>query len=355
MGGRIVRDCVIRSERRVHRRVAVGAVPLLMGGVPGGREDDNEALSKRLDGLLRELPSAVKRVSGGFFDALVELPGSTKNAVEQGSLQPLARWWESHRSSVADERERMRTQRFHPGLALRPGGLLQKWPWGRADDGGEKRRDGRKDRKTEEDIELDVSGVVVRMGRFLTRSLSPWDFDRREFALALVQKWEDWEVVHGSRGARRGEWLGRGGGRKDGDGGENGRASVKVTSTMNPLQGEWKVTGRTPLWRSADWGGVVFAKAGVFLAGERAPYVGLEADRVWRRRKDNGRQKHMAPFVNVSYRSSRLPQWPVVRLAVGVQFGLKMGALPVTLRFGLRPLETRGEWFLLPVSNDQYF
>lgn len=351
-------DLLVGTDRGVRRGARmVATMPIFVGRLPRDTNTGKETLKTRLDNLLQELPSAMKRVTGGFFDALKELPGSTKNAVDQGSLQPLANWWDTHRSAVADERERMRTQGSHPGLVLRPAGLLQKVPWWKRNRGAGKNSNGRKDKKREEENEINVGGLLVGIGRFLIESINPWDFDRRELALALVQKWEDWEVLHGqgTRKTRGGRDRSIRDGNKDDGKDAEGVAAVKVTSTMMPLKGEWKVSGRTPLWRSANWGGVVFAKAGLFLAGERVPYVGLEADRVWRRPNTVGNQKHIAPFVNLSYRSSRLPEFPVIRLSTGVQFGLQIGGLPLTVRFGLRPLETRRNLFLLPVSNDRYF
>lgn len=350
---------------------AIGTIPnitMMIAQTDGG----DAALRKNLDTILRELPLTVKRVTGGLFDALTDLPLSAKDAVDEKSFQPLARWWDTHRPAVVEARSHAREEASRSKVALYPAGLLFPWPWRKkAVPGGDKK-------KTNDDI--GVSDVLVRMVQFFMASLSPWDFDRREFALSLVQTWQDWQILHGSYEQRRHRRRRENFDQLPFDSWESGdKKAVKVTSTMVPLCGEWKVTGRTPLWHSSDWDGVLFAKAGVFLAGERPPFIGLEADRIWHRRQpedanksDQGSKKHhkdskvknivkrsghryWAPFVNVNYRSSRMPHVPVVRMSVGIQFGLPVGGIPLSFRFGVRPFESRREWFLHPVPRGNYF
>lgn len=96
---------------------------------------------------------------------------------------------------------------------------------------------------------------------------------------------------------------------------------------------------------------VVFGKAALYLAGELPPYVGVEADRVWKL----GRLEGTRLFANINYRSSRKPQVDPVRLSFGVQQDFELAKdVVLTLRIGLNPLAW-DNFFVTPVPNGEYF
>lgn len=159
-------------------------------------------------------------------------------------------------------------------------------------------------------------------------ALTPWDFDRHDFGLTFANTWIDADAlgVDGMPGL------------------------VKLTSTINVLEREWKVSARTKLLEIGK-SGVVFGKAGMYLAGERPAYIGVEADRIW---SVKGLPATWV-FANVNYRSSRKPATDPVRASFGVQQELTMfKGVVLTLRVGYDPM-TREKWFVTPMPNREYF
>lgn len=164
---------------------------------------------------------------------------------------------------------------------------------------------------------------------FLLESLTPWDFDRHDFGLTFVTVWNDLDTFK-----REGE----------------SDAIVKMTSTIKPLYQEWKLTARTKLLDLGE-NTAVFGKAGMYLAGNKPAYIGLEADRVW----EIPRLPGTMVFVNVNYRSSRKPQADPIRTTVGIQqdFTIAKG-IDLTLRLAFNPLD-RHDITVTPIPNGSYF
>lgn len=168
-------------------------------------------------------------------------------------------------------------------------------------------------------------GVLAKeFGLFALDSLSPWDFDRHDFGVTFVTTWEDLEAGDIATG-------------------------IKVTSTIKPLESEWKVSARTKLIELGE-NALVFGKAGLYLAGEQSPFIGVEADRMW----NLPQLSNTKLFCNANYRSSRKADLPF-RMSVGLQhnFELTKGVV-LTLRFGAYPFE-KPVFFATPVPNGNYF
>lgn len=192
----------------------------------------------------------------------------------------------------------------------------------------------------------EVASVASNVLLYAVDALTPWDFDRHDFGVTFAHTWEEHDLIPGGLGAM--------GMKTKGSSTKGIGTSVKVTSTVKPGEREWKVSARTRLWQSDDGAGVVFAKGGMFLAGSAAPYIGVEADRVWRLPTRVGLPRTKM-FGNVNYRSSRMPRRDPVRWSFGLQheFALAEG-LEITMRVGLHPFEKR-LLFMTPVPNGQYY
>lgn len=181
-------------------------------------------------------------------------------------------------------------------------------------------------------VQLDPDTTVMKRVEntidFLLDSLTPWDFDRHDFGFTFANVWED--VDTGSDD----DLLG----------------PVKMTSTIKPLEKEWKLSARTKILDLGE-GGVLFGKAGLYLAGKGTPYIGVEADKVW----DIPGLSGTKAFVNVNYRSSRMPDTDPVLSSVGVELDFPLLAdVILCLRIGVNPLE-RKKIVVTPIPNGSYF
>lgn len=185
--------------------------------------------------------------------------------------------------------------------------------------------------ETNVSLEKQVQGILL----FLSDSLCPWDYDRHDFGLTFTNTWTDIESVSGGGGTSTANSL------------------VKMTSTIKPLEKEWKLTARTKLLRLGE-GGVVFGKAGLYLAGDLPAYIGVEADRVWTVPYLKGTKV----FGNVNYRSSRKPQHDPVVASFGVQQTIPIvNGLELTLRFGVDSQLENGKPkpYVAPIPLGSYF
>lgn len=163
---------------------------------------------------------------------------------------------------------------------------------------------------------------------FIAEALCPWDYDRREPAVTFANTWTD---------------------RATADADDD--SQVKITSTIKPLYQEWKLTARTMLIELGD-NGVVFGKAGIYLAGDLPAYIGLEADKV----VDVPRLKNTKLFVNANYRSSRKPFATPVVASAGVQQTLPLNKrLELTFRLGVSTRSGAHRVFFTPVPYGTYF
>jgi hypothetical protein len=168
---------------------------------------------------------------------------------------------------------------------------------------------------------------------FLAESVCPWDYDRKEPALTFVNVWTDVEAIKSDRDTYK----------------------VKIASTINPLAREWKVTART---RLASLGndkfgeGCLFGKAGIYLVGDKEPYVGVEADRTLNVPFLPG----TALFVNANFKSSRKPNTDPIVASAGVQQTIDLGGgLALTLRAGYNSLKGTSKLYISPVPFGSYF
>lgn len=163
----------------------------------------------------------------------------------------------------------------------------------------------------------------------LAEAVCPWDYDRKEPSLTFVNVWTDVESVTN----------------------ENESARVKLVSTIKPLHQEWKATARTKLL-SLGPGGVVFGKAGIYLVGDKDPYVGLEADRV----VQVPHLKNTKVFFNANYRSSRKPEQDTVVASTGVQQTVSFGdGLDITFRVGFNSESGFSRPMFAPIPYGFYF
>lgn len=172
----------------------------------------------------------------------------------------------------------------------------------------------------------DVRGTARGALLFLADSLTPWDYDRHDLGLTFANVWHDTPEP------------------------AVGVGDVKLTSTIKPLEKEWKVSARTRLLEMGD-DVAVFAKAGMFLAGGAPPYIGLEADKMW----PVAGLDNTKIFANINYRSSRKPTSDVFMPSFGVQqaFEITKG-FDLHLRFGVSPFQ-EAPFFVSPIPNGSYF
>lgn len=178
------------------------------------------------------------------------------------------------------------------------------------------------------DEATEIEQRVRAVAGFIAEALCPWDYDRREPAVTFSNAWTDRASVEG-----------------DDD------SQVKITSTIKPLYQEWKLTARTLLLELGD-GGVVFGKAGIYLAGDLPAYIGLEADKV----VSMPRLKNTKLFVNANYRSSRKPFATPVVASAGVQQTLPLNKrLELTFRLGVSTRSGAHRVFFTPVPYGTYY
>lgn len=166
------------------------------------------------------------------------------------------------------------------------------------------------------------------LGAFIGKSLTMWDFDRREPGVMFVNSWNEGKA-------------------------EDEQKRFKVTSTIRYLHREWKLSARTKLMNlGSDENGAVFGKAGVYLAGDLPPYVGIEADRMLPIPKI----ARAFVFGNLNYRSSRKPFAPTVVGSAGIQYSFPFRKnVLLTLRAGWSSKDINKPFFLQPMAGEQYF
>lgn len=250
---------------------------------------------------------------------------AARNAPERDGALSALRWWHRHRNGASDAVREL-------GAAVRAGDLedaaerlsVMSLKWLRPS-----RTKPVNDSSVR--VDTDLERGVARAAAFLADALTPWDFDRREPALTFVSSWTD---------DLRAE-----------PGTADEFALVKLASTVKPLHGEWKLTGRTQLFPLGA-GGSVIGKAGIYLAGDAPAYVGVEADRVialpWLPRT--------RLFVNANYRSSRVPFAPPVVASAGVQHTFALDTrLDLTFRVGVSTRQADKPWFFSPMPQSSYF
>lgn len=285
-----------------------------------------DTLRTRLEQLLHRLPRYADRAE----EEAARLPERVQTLF--GRDGPLAglRFWRENRQQIEDAAGGLR----EAGAAAARGdlrrarehaaGLDLKWltpppaPAGdaRGDDG-----EGGLAAPARLNLEKQLRNATM----YAVDTLTPWDYDRHDFGLTFAQTWE--EAGPGSGGGR-----------------------VKLTSTLKPLEREWKLSARSQLVEMPA-GACVFGKAGMYLAGDKAAYVGVEADRMWPVPRTGGAKL----FVNVNYRSSRRPEREPVKMSVGVQKGFEVwGGMVVWVRVGV-DVANWGRLEVTPVPNGEYF
>lgn len=196
--------------------------------------------------------------------------------------------------------------------------------------------------------DVQVEGRALHVGHvalFALASLSPWDFDRHDLGVTFVNTWiAKHKVTMESIQARQA--------RGDDHVSKHQAMGVKVTSTIKPISQEWKVSVRARLYVPQEDNTTVLAKAGMYLVGEEAPFIGLDADRTW----PIGSLHKSKLFANVNFRTCRMPLHDAVRVCCGIQqlFTITKG-FDITLRLGVRPFERRNSFFVTPVPNGLYF
>lgn len=201
-----------------------------------------------------------------------------------------------------------------------------------------------------DELEL-LQTTLGNVSMFAVEALTPWDFDRHDFGVTFVHTWID-DTQAAARPAGFAANSAPPYTRNRRQRRRNAPpTTVKLTSTLKPLEGEWKLTARTKLATFANDKGIVFGKAGLYLAGDQSPFIGIEADRIW----SLGSVPNTWIFANANYRNSRAPMMPVIRASVGVQHRFKFArGWNLTLRAGMHPLEPN-KWFVTPTPNGGYF
>lgn len=291
------------SPRRPHSRR-----PALLAAPPPPPPPDT--LKARLEELLRLLPEYAARAGS----AAAALPEHARRLFADDGPLAAARFWRDNRENAGAAADAL--------LDAGAGAV-------RGDADAFSRAAARLDLRWLRD-----AGGLPRMLNTVALAaldaLTPWDFDRHDFGLTFANTWVDANAL-----PPRADGL---------------SPVVKLTSTIKPLEGEWKLTARSRLVEIGE-GGVVFGKAGIYLVGEQPSYVGVEADRVW----NVPRLEYTKVFANVNYRSSRKPQRDPVRASFGVQQDFLLGrGMELTLRIGVDPMDEQ-KFFVTPVPNGSYF
>lgn len=267
-------------------------------------------------------------------------PPPVAESIEE-RLAGLVRWLQFWQRAEDDELS-TRTDQDGGGVLSRDGplGLLRLWKRhedsardaagsatesvratieGRASDAGAALKrfiDATDDLPPAEEVEKKARSLLT----YAAQSLTPWDFDRREPGVTFVHNWEVEEM--------------------------------KITSTWKPLFQEWKLSARTRFMSFADDSGVIFGKAGLYLAGDLPPYIGLEADRIL----PIPRVPRSHLFANVNYRSSRKPFAAVVVASAGIQHTVRIGeSNGLTLRAGWSTKDITKPFSISIVSGSDYY
>lgn len=296
--------------------------PLLAYNPPPEAGAEPRNLRAQLESLLEAIPRVIDKASDNVESTLSDLPGHVQHLFsEDGPLGALY-FWRENRQKITDAGKTIRDS----GEALvkgdadefrsRASRLDLSWLRPRPSSLSTPPADG--------EFETRVRNVVL----FMVESLTPWDFDRHDFGLTFANVWVDADALKT----------------------EHKNVVVKMTSTIKPVEREWKVTARTKLIELGE-DAVVFGKAGLYLAGDQPAYIGVEADRVWKLPK----LPDTKFFMNVNYRNSRKPQFDPVRTSLGLQQDFRIAkGLDLTLRLGINPLD-RTDWYVTPVPNGSYF
>lgn len=281
------------------------------------------------------IPRFVDRASQQVEDAATSIPGHVRNLFSADGPLGALQFWRENKDQIeeatstlldtgeaavrgdSDSFRRNAARLDFRWLRPRPAGPIEPL----VDDGGISGA-----RRARFNLERQVRNLIL----FALDSLTPWDYDRHDFGLTFAHTWVDIDANAGRVDAPP--------------------AVVKLTSTIKPLEKEWKLSARSKLMELPE-GAVVFGKAGLYLAGDRPAYIGAEADRVWK----VPRLKGTKVFVNVNYRSSRKPDVDPISTSVGVQQDFEVWkGVQVTLRIGTNPLEME-KIFVTPVPNGSYF
>lgn len=269
-------------------------------------------LKSRLDSLLNSIPDFIQRASESTESLTESIPQQARRLFSKDGPLGVLQFWRHNRDNIEQTTTTLRDAgksilRRDEDAFKRNASLLD-FSWLQNNDG-----------------ELHLGTMLKSLGMFTLDSLTPWDFDHHDFGLTFATVWEDIDAGEINTG-------------------------VKLTSTIKPLEKEWKVSARRRLMDLGE-NSVVFGKAATYLAGEYPAYVGVEADRVWK----FGRWEGTKLFLNVNYRSSRKPRLDPIRLSCGVQQDFELAKdVILTLRIGLNPLE-RERFFVTPVPNGEYF
>lgn len=271
-------------------------------------------LKSRLEALLNSIPRFIDRATRSTESFAESVPANVKSLFSKDGPLGALQFWRDNRENIQQTTDAL----LDTGESIVRGDSEQFRE-------NASRLNLRFLKDLQDGSEMNVVRMVHRVTLFAVDALTPWDFDRHDFGITFVTKWDDVET---------GDLTNH----------------VKLTSTIKPLEGEWKVTGRTKLLELGD-GAVVFGKAGIYLAGDHPAYVGVEADRVWRIPRVDGTKL----FLNVNYRSSRKPDVDPFKMTLGLQqdFDIAKGVV-LTLRIGANPLEA-DKLFVTPVASGEYF
>lgn len=269
-------------------------------------------LKSRLDSLLKSIPDFIQRASESTESLAESIPEQARRLFSKDGPLGALQFWRDNRDNIEQTtntlRDASKSILRRDSKSFKRNASLLDFTWLEDKDGG-----------------LHLGTMLKSLGTFALDSLTPWDFDRHDFGLTFATVWEDVDAGDINTG-------------------------VKLTSTIKPLEKEWKVSARKRLMGLGE-NAVVFGKAALYLSGELPAYVGVEADRVW----NLGRWEGTKLFFNVNYRSSRKPQLDPVRLSCGVQHDFEVAKnVILTLRIGMNPLE-RDKFFVTPVPNGEYF
>jgi len=156
------------------------------------------------------------------------------------------------------------------------------------------------------DVRRTTVGVTTGLAGYVLTHFWPWDHDRHYFAPTF---WNQWSYHRAEGGTKASAGL--------------HKLPLKITSTYKPLTQEWKLTTRVnTLPRLQLCQGI--GKAGMYLKGEGAPYVGVELDKVVSVPKLKG----TGVFANANWRSTRSEEKvDDVVASAGVQQTYKVGGL----------------------------
>ncbi|KAI0560407.1 hypothetical protein FGB62_113g11 [Gracilaria domingensis] len=283
-------------------------------------------LKQQLEAILDALPTFLDTATGRVEKAVASIPDQVKYLFSDEGPLGVLNFWRENKENISTTGQQL----------LESGELLVK---GDTDAFREKasginlswlRPLRQRSRPSETaDDNITITHQVRNTLLFLIDSLTPWDFDRHDFGLTFVTIWNDANAL------------------KEGD---VNRAVLKMTSTIKPIEQEWKLSARTKLFDLGE-NAVVFGKAGLYLAGNRPAYIGAEADRVWPIPKLPGTKL----FANVNYRSSRKPQDDPVKLTCGIEqeFAVAKG-IDLTLRLAFNLMENM-DMRIYPVPSGSYF